>query len=184
MLLFLFQSCIKYDGNIKKEYRNQINHYQSGQIIVYTDGLSKRDSVRVIGVDSSATSHGPSNLPFKNVFLMIEHIPNNYWNDGIVLRKSTKKFDSVAKQKLLSIIKTQKSNNENDDEYAFPVEYRDFFGTLNFKSLNKKKVDTIRCILKNKRLSDSSVIEVYWHIDKGMIGYKKNNGSNYNLITE
>lgn len=183
LLVTVCHSCIKYDDEIDERYRKQINHYKKGELLVYANNLKEYDSIKIVNLDSSSTSQGPSNLPFKSIYLEIEHIPNNYWNNGIVLRKSTKKYDSVANQRFFSIIKRQNSNNKIDDDYSFPVEYRDFLGSLNMQTLNDKKIDTIHSILsENKKLNDSSVIEVYWQIDKGMIGYKKNNGSTYKLV--
>ena len=178
VIFFLFVNCIEYSDQIDPNYRNLFSNYKVDNFIVFINTMNDRDSIRIVNIDSSKTSHGPSNLPFKEISIEIEHYPINHWNNGIVRNNSSKTYQS-----LLSIIKEQRSNNKEEDVYLLSIALQDFIGALDYDNLYNRKVDTVlRFNNEQRKLTDSSVIEVYWHIDKGLIGYKKQNGTIYNLI--
>lgn len=180
----LILSCIKYDGTIKDKYRKQLNIYKIGEIIVFKSKVDL-DSIQITGIDSSSTTQGPSNVPMKGIGLEIRHIPNHIWHDGIKLSK-TGHYDSISDQSFINIGKQQRSNNPKDDIYSFHIFYRDFSGSIDYEELVMFKTDTISTNRGQGRdkLNDSSVVKIYWNIEKGLVGYQKKNGLEYKLISE
>lgn len=184
ILSLIILSCIKYDEYINPQYRQLLNHYNVGDTIIFKSNLKKYDTILISNLDSVGVRHGLSTLPFKSIRLRIKHMPNNIWHDGFVLKKSSNRYDSIVDLTFIHLYKEQYKNNRDSDHYDIHIRYRDFSGTLNLKKLNENLKDTIMTQRGRGRdiLKEESVIEVYWSFDKGMIGYKKNNGEVYHLV--
>ena len=73
-----------------------------------------------------------------------------------------------------------------EDIYSLHIGYRDFSGSINYEKLSKYGTDTINTNRGQGRdkLIDSSIVTVYWNIDKGLVGYKTKNGIEYELLRE
>lgn len=177
VLQFTLFSCVKFDEEIPIEYRNQLNHYSLNDTIYYKSNLKDLDTIIVNNIDSSEVKiNSPSNIPNKSISINIKHLPLNNWSFGKV-----KQNDSIKNQSLITVFKEM---NYNHNDYYCNISYRDFSGLLNFKKLKEIGIDTIkteRGFLKDS-LKLGSVIEVYWSIDSGMIGYKKNDGQIYKIV--
>lgn len=184
--MFIQLSCIKYDGNIPIEYRRQLTHFDNNEIIYFKNDYSDLDTILTVGLDSSIIKNsGLSSSPMKGIGFKIEHLPYNRWNDGFIKSKKTGQYDSILNTNLITLSKEQKDNNSKNDHYYFWVSYRDFIGQLNYPKLKENGIDTVK---RNKSrfrvgLLEDSVVELYWHYEKGLIGYRKNNGSIYERIS-
>lgn len=178
--LILF-GCIEFDSEIPLKYRRQIDHFKLNDTIYFGDNHNDIDTIVIAGIDSSEIEkNGPSNIPIKSISLNIKHLPLNNWNFGKVPKKNFKGYDSIVNQSLITI---NKEIYKNHDEFYLMISYRDFYGSLNFEKLEITGTDTLKTERGSFRdtLNSDSVIEVYWSNEKGMIGYKKNNGQIFKI---
>ena len=60
---------------------------------------------------------GPDNTPMKKISIKIRHLPLNKWNNGIDYN------DEILDEELISILKSQISNNLVDDRYSVFIQY-------------------------------------------------------------
>ena len=177
VLFLLFISCIENREEIAPEYRALLNNYTLNEVIVFQNSQQDKDSIRVVNIDSIYSSQGPSNLPFKEITVEIEHLPVNSWDNGIV-RDNKRTF-----QGLISVFREQTSRRPEDDKYIVSINYQDFIGTLNTTKLSNTINDTIVIMGDEKNIiSDDSVVKLFWHKQKGLCGYKLQNGELFWLI--
>jgi hypothetical protein len=182
--MFSVISCVKFDSDISKDYRNLLGAYKIDDTIYFKSNLKDYDTIRISSIDSFSTGQGPDNFPFKQINIRTEYLPKNKWNFGIELRKSTNKYDSIVNDKFIELTKVQVNNSQNGMEYEVYAKYRDFSGKLQGEKLKINKIYTI--ITEGETgldiLEKYPVTEIYWSIDKGMVGYKKKDGQVYKLV--
>lgn len=182
IILLMVTSCVKYNGDIPKEYKKLIGAYKLNDTFYFKSNLNDLDTIKVVKLDSlQMKNQGPSSLPHKQINLEILHLPFNKWNSGIDETNPNK----IINECLVTIFKQQTNRHPEDDDFGIYINYRDFFGELDMEKLRFKKKDTIKADTTEylpKKLIEDTVIEIYWSLDKGMIGYKKKDGQVYNLV--
>ncbi len=181
LFVIFFNSC-KIDETIEKKYRQPFSHYSIGDTIFFKNNTNSFDTIRITSIDSFSNNGSLSSPPLKFINLKIEHLPINKWYDGLTSDKSNTKLDTIHTN-FIHLYKDQHLSKK-DDKYGISVNYRNFNGKLDIEEILKNKFDTIkpRTRYAKRLLNEESVIEIYWSYDKGMIGYKKNNGEVYHLV--
>lgn len=181
LFALLLNSCIKNNNKFSSDYENQFNNYLLNDTLFFQDSNKNLESFFISEIDSSSSNTISINTGlFFSKIIRVNHLPKNLWYDYKEYSKINKKYDSIVDQVFISISKDQHSNNIKDDVYNFWVSYRDFSSSLDLKEIKNKKIDTI----KNASTSNKpkEIKEIYWDYKKGMIGYKKENGSIFKLV--
>lgn len=180
-----FISC-KVDETIEEKYRQPFSHYSIGDTIFFKNNTKGLDTIRIASIDSFSTSGGLSSPPFKVINLKIEHLPINKWYSYLISDGTNTKLDTI----LTDFIHLYKYDhwNKKHDKYYMHVQYRDFYGVLDVNKIHKNKIDTIKPKKlygdRANELDEEAIIEVYWSLNNGLIGYKKNNGEVYKLFNK
>jgi len=180
IILLITFSCVKFDGEIPINYRQQFNHYTLNDTIFFISDYNDLDTIVIKSMDSISEIHnGITTLPYKKIVLRAEYLPKNKWFDGIILSEKTKKYDSIKNHSFIWLFKDIQSKKSL---YEIGISYRNFEGNIDLEKLESKGIDTIK---NSSYLRDSLnldfVIEVYWSKEKGMIGYKKKDGQVYEV---
>ena len=153
---------------MSSNYRKSLNQFQIGDT-VYFDSSQDVDTMRITALDSSETTQGPDNLPFKQLNLRVEYLPINKWYDG-------RENDKISNSRYLVLHKDQRSNNKTEDKYYLHLEYRGFSTKIDIENNQLQ-------ILKPKPLYDSintePIKEIYFSMKDGLVGYKLTNGRIY-----
>jgi hypothetical protein len=184
IVVFSVTSCVKFKGDIPNDYRELLGAYKTDDTIYFKSNLKDYDTIRISSIDSFSVEQGPDNFPFKQINIRTEYLPKNKWNFGIELRKSNNKYDSIVNDKFIELTKEQANNRQNGIKYEVYARYRDFSGELQGRKLKTNKIDTIVTERETGLdiLEKYPVTEIYWSLDKGMIGYKKKDGQVYKLV--
>lgn len=181
IIAFFFNSC-KIDETIEEKYRQPFSHYSIGDTIFFKNNTKGLDTIRITSIDSLSNNGGLSYPAFKIIDLKIEHLPMNKWFSMRMYNESKGRLDTIQTD-LIHLYKDQ-SWDKKSDKYRVYIGYRDFSGELDVDNLKERKIDTIKTLTRYSRhkLTDSSVVEVYWSYSEGLIGYKKFNGEVYHLV--
>lgn len=170
----LLDGCISYNGHMESKYTNLIGMYKINDTVFFRSENNDLDTIKISSIDSMIVKDpGPDNTPMKKISIKIRHLPLNKWNNGIDYN------DEILDEELISILKSQISNNLVDDRYSVFIQYRGFFKQYN--PLFAKQTDTI-FLGTNKHLKNNAVVEMYWDTNKGLVGYKNNDGHVYKVV--
>ena len=183
-ITFMFVSCVKFNDDIPKDYKKLLTTYKINDTIYFKSNLSDYDTIRISSIDSFSVEQGPDNFPFKQINVRTEYLPKNKWNFGLELRKSSNKYDSIVNDNFIELTKAQVSNSQNGIAYEVYIKYRDFCGILQGGNLKISKIDTI--VAESNAgldlLEKYPISQIYWTLEKGMVGYKKKDGQVYKLV--
>lgn len=170
ILFFLCFSCKKYDVEIPEIYKKPLKYYSINDTIYYESKSGDLDTMKIVGIDSSEVTriYLGTVPPMKTISLRVQYLPIDHWQEEKIAG------DDVLSQPLIEIIRF--NSGQNQLSVIINLKCRDFEGEV---SNMDKKVDTIFSEFSRFKPSQEKVDVVYWSNNKGIVGYKKRNGSEY-----
>ncbi len=153
LILFVLQSCIKFNGDVDKKYRDILEIYKQNDTLKFNNINNITEQFIICGVDSLEVRQGLSNLPFKSITLYAV---------------------KLNEKDTFSFINLLKEQSSNDIFFDLNISFPTFSGNIN----PDKKRDTIENILNlNKEGNQSSIKQILWSNESGVLKFEKSNGA-------